>query len=203
MSGAKLTILQIWHLIQGILFFVIMLFLMFYPQILDLLNFSGNQFTESDYDSVRTAFSAVFIIGGYYILHGLSPYYVQRIAPIIMKQNPYDHESNELRDPSLLFAMFTITNRIIIVPIILMILNIIVWNNPSGYIIRVTSIIFLIYDPAQALITLFIVRKYGSSEGKQRTQQGYNMTMNMEEIGDGSDDNIHPDNPAEIEYLNE
>ena len=152
----SLTLIQKWNVIEGSLLLAFMLLLMIYPEIFGLLNFSDREWTATEYDIIRAMGTAVFVIGGYFMYFGLQPYFNEYIIKNILGE----HTSN----PSLYWTITTVVNRVVLVPLALIILNIFTWNRSSKIIILTGSIFFTFYDLSLGLVTLCITRKYGPNE---------------------------------------
>ena len=131
-----------------------------YVNINDISTIDRNsKFYRRNYKIFQTCTTAVFVIGALYIHHGLAPYYDKYVIPIIMGNN---FTSSRYTNQVLFWTMTTITNRIIVVPIALVILNILTWQTAETMIIRTMSVLFLICDPVVSFITICATRKYGN-----------------------------------------
>ena len=186
----NLTKLQIWNLIEGVVLLCFTLSLVIYPSLIEIINFSDQKFTESDYQIVRASGAVVFVISGYFISFGLEPYFKKYIAPIFLGR-VLPKSSNEV----LLFSITTITNRLIVVPIALAIMNMLTWSCECSGVIRVATVMYLIYDPGLAIVTIFVIRKFGLND----EQKTYNLTM---EENVAVEVNRNEENNNELQHLN-
>ena len=140
---------------EGIAYIISTIVIMSYPQILDIFNFGDSEFDAKDYKIAQMGSVGPFVIGCIFTQHGLVPYFNTYIVPIMMKNK----KSMTVSNSPITVTIITIFGRLIIVPIFLVIAMLTFGSDNT--MITILCAIFLVVDPTLAIISLFLIRRYG------------------------------------------
>lgn len=146
------TVVGKWNVIQGMVYIFVSSFFMIYPQIMDIFD---DSLTNMDYKIVQMGSVGVFVIGSIFIHNGL-PHYLNYL---LSKLVGIEYCSN-IQGSEVMFAVAVSHGRIVTVPIICLIA--IFTYGVGNTSITVLCVAFALLDPFLSIITLFIVKKYGT-----------------------------------------
>ena len=161
--------LAVWCLVQGAIYCLVTLIWICYPQMLDIFNFSDTNFVDCDYKLAQTCSLLIAYIGTLYLQHGLVPLYNKYVIPKIFKGYSSSDDDISSLTP---FSFISVINRLIGIPLAILIVQL-TFGKGNTMIIVLTTI-FVIVDPILAIITFFVIKKYGINES---------VTNNLEQDG--------------------
>lgn len=146
-------------LIQGLIYCLLGLIIMIHPQAMDTFNFTDKEFAASDYKLAQMISAFVSGIGIIYAQHGIAPIH-QYIIPKIVSGYKYTDNTSSV----VLFAWISVFNRVIILPIFILIIQYSFGQDNTMIIVFTT--ILVIMDPIFGIITYFVMRKYATVDSE-------------------------------------
>eukprot|EP00483_Globobulimina_turgida_P007221 UN07235 len=150
-----ISIIAKWNIFQGMLMFMMAILAMTYPQFINM--FMDESTVDLDYSIVQFTGVCVFFIAVIYIASGggMESVWIKVLLNCITPQNKENIEPP--RSSPVLFAVGTVVNRIIVVPIMAVIMLLTFGKSKE---ISILCYGLLIVDPPLGVATFFMVKKF-------------------------------------------